>query len=54
MSKAELRRQAGSSPATLTRLRRNAAVSMEVLTKIAEVMDCNMGEMMELIRDTVS
>lgn len=52
MSKAELRRQTGLSPATLTKLRRNAAVSMEVLMKIAEVMDCNIGEMMDFIKDT--
>ena len=37
MSKAELRRLAGLSPATLTKLRRNQSVSMEVLMKIAEV-----------------
>lgn len=54
MSKAELRRQAGLSPATLTKLRRNAAASMEVLMKIAEVMDCNIGEMMDFVKDTES
>ena len=50
MSKAELRRQAGLSPATLTKLRRNQSVSMEVLLKIAEVMDCNIGDMMDFIK----
>ena len=50
MSKAELRRQAGLSPATLTKLRRNQSVSMEVLMKIAEVMDCNIGDMMDFVR----
>jgi len=50
MSKAELRRQAGLSPATLTKLRRNQSVSMEVLMKIAEVMDCNIGDMMDFIK----
>ena len=49
MSKAELRRQAGLSPATLTKLRRNQSVSMEVLMKIAEVMDCNIGDMMDFL-----
>lgn len=34
MSKAELRRLAGLSPATLTKLRRNQSVSMEVLMKM--------------------
>ena len=50
MSKAELRRQAGLSPATLTKLRRNQTVSMEVLMKIAEVMDCNIGDMMDFLK----
>ena len=53
ISKAELRRQAGLSPATLTKLRRNQSVSMEVLMKIAEVMDCNIGDMMEFVKDSV-
>lgn len=50
MSKAELRRLAGLSPATLTKLRRNQSVSMEVLMKIAEVMDCNIGVMMDFVK----
>ena len=52
MSKAELRRLAGLSPATLTKLRRNQSVSMEVLMKIAEVMDCNIGDMMDFVKST--
>lgn len=50
MSKAELRRRAGLSPATFTKLRRNLSVSMEVLLKIAEVMDCNIGDMMDFVK----
>lgn len=50
MSKAELRRQAGLSPATFTKLRRNATVTMEVLLKIAEVMDCNIGDMVDFVK----
>lgn len=50
MSKAELRRRAGLSPATFTKLRRNQPVSMEVLMKIAEVMDCNIGDMMDFVK----
>ena len=50
MSKAELRRLAGLSPAPLTKLRRNQSVSMEVLMKIAEVMDCNIGDMMDFVK----
>jgi DNA-binding Xre family transcriptional regulator len=50
MSKAELRRRAGLSPATFTKLRRNQSVSMEVLLKIAEVMNCNIGDMMDFVK----
>ena len=50
MSKAELRRQAGLSPATFTKLRRNQTVSMEVLLKIAETLNCNIGEMMDFVK----
>lgn len=52
MSKAELRRRAGLSPATFTKLRRNQPVSMEVLMKIAEVMNCNIGDMMDFVKMT--
>ena len=52
MSKAELRRQAGLSPATFTKLRRNQSVSMEVLLKIAETLDCNIGDMMDFVKTT--
>ena len=44
MSKAELRRQAGLFPAAFPKLRRNQSVSMEVLLKIAETLDCNLGD----------
>lgn len=50
MSKAELRRLAGLSPATFTKLRRNQSVSMEVLLKIAETLDCNIGDMMDFVK----
>ena len=50
MSKAELRRRAGLSPATFTKLRRNQSVSMEVLLKIAQVLACNIGDMMDFVK----
>ncbi len=51
MSKAELRKQAGLSSATFTKLRKNHEVNLSVLLKIADVMDCNAGDMMDFIRD---
>lgn len=51
MSKAELRKLAGISPATFTKLRRNQEVSLSVLLKIADVLDCDAGDMMSFVRD---
>jgi DNA-binding Xre family transcriptional regulator len=51
MSKAELRKQAGLSSATFTKLRKNQEVNLSVLLKIADVMDCDAGVMMEFIKD---
>lgn len=50
MSKAELRKLAGISPATFTKLRRNQEVSLSVLLKIADVLDCDAGDMMSFVR----
>ena len=53
MSKAELRKQAGLSSATFTKLRKNQEVTVGVLLKIAEVMKCNAGDMMDFIPDNI-
>lgn len=54
MSKAELRKQAGIAPATFTKLRRNQEVALSVLLKIAEVLDCDAGDMMSFEKPTDS
>ena len=51
MSKAELRKRSGLAPATFTKLRRNQEVSLSVLLKIAEVLDCDVGDMMNFVKD---
>lgn len=51
ISKAELRKQAGLSSATFTKLRKNQEVTIAVMLKIAEVMHCNAGDMMDFIPD---
>ena len=51
MSKAELRKRAGLSSATFTRLRKNEEVNLSVLLKIAKVLDSNAGEMMDFLPD---
>ena len=54
MSKAELRKRAGLSSATFTRLRKNEEVNLSVLLKIADVLGCNAGEMMDFLPDEES
>ena len=51
MSKAELRKLAGLAPTTFTKLRRNQEVALSVLLKIAEVLDCDVGDMMNFVKD---
>jgi len=51
ISKGELRKKAGVSSATFTKLRRNQEVALSVLLKIADVLDCNVGEMMDFVKD---
>ena len=51
MSKAELRKLAGIAPTTFTKLRRNQEVALSVLLKIADVMNCDAGDMMTFVKD---
>lgn len=52
MSKAELRKLAGIAPATFTKLGRNQEVALSVLLRIAEVLDCDAGDIMSFIKET--
>ena len=54
MSKAELRKRAGLSSATFTRLRKNEEVNLSVILKIADVLDCNAGDMMDFMKEDLS
>lgn len=54
MSKVELRKLAGIAPATFTKLRRNQEVALSVLMRIADVLDCDVGDMMSFIKESDS
>lgn len=54
MSKAELRKKAGLSSATFTRLRKNEEANLSVILKIADVLDCNAGDMMDFVKEKVT
>ena len=50
MSKADLRRAAGISPNTMTKLRRDEEVSMDIIKRICEYLECNIGDVCDFIR----
>ena len=52
MSKVELRKLAGIAPATFTKLRKNQDVALSILMKIADVLDCDAGDIMSFIKDS--
>ena len=51
MSKTDLRLKAGISTMALAKLGKNENVSMDVLKKICKVLNCNIGDIMDLVPD---
>lgn len=51
MSKADLRRAAHIAPNTMTKLRRDEDVSMEVLGRICQTLNKDFGDIMEYISE---
>lgn len=49
ISQAELRKKTGLASATFTKLRKNQEVNLSVLLRIAEILNCDAGDMMEFI-----
>lgn len=49
MKKKDLQAAAGISWASVTKLSKGETVSMEVLMKVCKVLDCNIGDIMDLI-----
>lgn len=49
MKKKDLQAQAGVSWASITKLSKGETVSMEVLMKICHALDCNIGDIMDLL-----
>lgn len=54
MTKAEMRRAAGISPNTLTKLNRDEEVTMTIINKICTALDVDVGEVMEFIPDATT
>ena len=49
MSKADLRRAADISPNTMTKLRRDEEVFMDIIKRICECLECNIGDVCDFI-----
>ena len=54
MTKTQMRLQADISTTTLAKLGKNETVSMEVLLKICKLLDCNVGDIMDVINEEAS
>ncbi len=51
MTKTEMRLKADISTTTLAKLGKNETVSMEVLLKICKILNCNVGDIMDVINE---
>jgi len=50
LTNVEVRKAAKISPATFTKLKKNETVSLDVLLKICKFLDCDIGDVMEVIK----
>ena len=50
MTNVSVRKAAGISPATFTKLKKNEAVSLEVIMKLCCVLECDIGDIMEVVK----
>lgn len=46
-----VRKAANISPSTFTKLKKNETVSMDVLIKLCKELNCNIGDIVEIIND---
>lgn len=54
MSKASLQKMANLSAGTMTKMRRGEDISMEALRKVCIALDCNIGDVVEFVREDVT
>ena len=52
MSKADLRKMADIAPSTMTKLNKNELVALSILVKICDKLNCDIGDIMEVINRT--
>lgn len=49
MTRTDLRRAIGVSPATAAKLSKSEPVSMDVLIRICDILKCNVGDIMDVV-----
>ena len=54
MNKTDLRNATGVSSATIAKMTNNEEVTMSVLTKICEVLNCNIGDVVDFVPEVTS
>lgn len=54
MTNAQVRERSKVSSSTFTKLKHNEYVSLEVLERIAKELDCEIGDLVEIIRENES
>ncbi len=50
ISKADLRKMADIAPSTMTKLNKNELVALSILVKICDKLNCDIGDIMEVIK----
>lgn len=54
MNKSDLAKAAKMSPNTIAKLGKNETVSMDILVRICEVFNCDIGDVMEITKDNAT
>jgi DNA-binding Xre family transcriptional regulator len=49
MTSVEVRKATRISPATFTKLKKNETVSLEILMKLCEYLECDIGDVVEVV-----
>ena len=50
MTNVGVRQAAKISPATFTKLKKNEIVSLDILIKICRILDCDIGDIVEVVK----
>ena len=52
MNKSDLAKKAKMSPNTIAKLGKNETVSLDILVRICEVLECDIGDIVEVVNST--